>query len=281
MKLSLKQPQTKIKDTDYEPKRFGLRYNPPQIVLEYFVPSVKKLFHHKIRLPKLKYESNSEEILKEIYDKHFQYLNGIKINEAQIVKLVDKLKSNLKKPKNYLSNSQNSNNELKAKLEKEMNDFKEDFLKSQFDKDLKEQSSKILRNNDFDGIEISEKDGYINDLYQKNNEKLDNLTNKGKDTHTNNIKVSKEFKINDLNDDDEDEDNYEDLYNQFDEKVDLNNLEKEEIDKYKANMEKYFEKNVIKPEDEKYEYDTRKEFKASKVDPDWDIDDDELIELEI
>lgn len=96
--------QTKINPNDYEPKRFGLRYNPPQIVMEYCVPSKKKLYHHKIRLPKLKYDSNIEEIIREIYEKHNEYLDSVKIPQTQILNLVEKLRSNLKKAKSLLTN---------------------------------------------------------------------------------------------------------------------------------------------------------------------------------
>jgi hypothetical protein len=81
---------------DCEPRRFALKYDPPQIIMEYCVPSLNKLYHHKIKLPKLKYESKIEEIVKEIYEKHSLYLNSSKVNKGQIVNLVDKLKSNLK-----------------------------------------------------------------------------------------------------------------------------------------------------------------------------------------
>ena len=33
---------------DYDPKRFGLSYDPPQIIIEYQKPSSGKLYHHKI-----------------------------------------------------------------------------------------------------------------------------------------------------------------------------------------------------------------------------------------
>lgn len=79
---------------DYEPKRFGLRYNPPQIVIEYFKPSIKKLFHHKIRLYKLKQDSKIEDIVKELFEKHSKYLSE-KIKKQQLESLVEKLKNNI------------------------------------------------------------------------------------------------------------------------------------------------------------------------------------------
>ena len=78
--------------TNYLPKRFGLRYNPPSIgnyciisVIEYQIPTSGKLYHHKIRINKLKSDSSIQEIMKEIYEKHFLYLDNKKIKPDQIV----------------------------------------------------------------------------------------------------------------------------------------------------------------------------------------------------
>jgi len=72
---------------DFQPKRFGLRYNPPQIVLEYTVPSNNKMYHHKIKLPKLKVDSNLQEIIKEVYEKHSTYLDPNHIPQTQVLSM--------------------------------------------------------------------------------------------------------------------------------------------------------------------------------------------------
>ena len=46
---------------DYIPKRFGLNYSPPQIIIEYLAPSTGKLYHHKMRLHKFTKEKNTGE----------------------------------------------------------------------------------------------------------------------------------------------------------------------------------------------------------------------------
>ena len=51
--MATKQEHHKFNINDYTPKRFGLNYNPPQIVLEYLTPSTGKLYHHKMRIHKL------------------------------------------------------------------------------------------------------------------------------------------------------------------------------------------------------------------------------------
>lgn len=88
--------EKKFNQNDYTPKRFGLKYNPPQIVVEYLTPSTGKLYHHKIRLGKFKPETNLQEVVKEIYEKHYMYLDNKKVNPAQIVRLIEKLKDKRK-----------------------------------------------------------------------------------------------------------------------------------------------------------------------------------------
>jgi centrosomal protein CEP19 len=77
--------ERKISPNDYNPKRFALKYNPPQIVLEYLVPSTGKLYHHKIKLNKLQYESDINQIMQQVYDKHMLYLDARKIKPTQIL----------------------------------------------------------------------------------------------------------------------------------------------------------------------------------------------------
>jgi hypothetical protein len=105
----MKNSDKKFNANDYTPRRFGLKYSPPQIVLEYVVPSRGKLYHHKIKLPKLKDDSQLTDVMKEIYEKHFIYLDNKKINPNQILKLVEKLKSNIK-PQQISSVSKENDN---------------------------------------------------------------------------------------------------------------------------------------------------------------------------
>ena len=65
---------------DYIPKRFGLNYSPPQIIIEYLAPSTGKLYHHKMRLHKFKKEKNNAEIIKELYERHQVYLDKKKVD---------------------------------------------------------------------------------------------------------------------------------------------------------------------------------------------------------
>ena len=66
---------------DYMPKRFGLNFDPPMIILEYLVPSTGKLYHHKMRLRKLNPTHDPQEILKHLRARHSMYVNHNKIGD--------------------------------------------------------------------------------------------------------------------------------------------------------------------------------------------------------
>jgi centrosomal protein CEP19 len=66
---------------DYQPKRFGLQYNPPMIVLEYLVPSTGKLYHHKMRLHRLTASADPQPFLEYLKNRHSVYLSHTKIND--------------------------------------------------------------------------------------------------------------------------------------------------------------------------------------------------------
>ena len=53
--------------------------------MEYMVPSSGKLYHHKIRLPKINIETKSEDTMREVYEKHSAYLDNKKINPTQML----------------------------------------------------------------------------------------------------------------------------------------------------------------------------------------------------
>ena len=132
---------------DYIPKRFGLAYNPPQIVVEYQKPSSGKLYHHKIKLQQLlTLKTKISEIIEEIYKNHNIYLNHHKVSKAQIIQLVEKLREK------YISN--NNKDDLNRK-----NSLKYD----------------IGTNDNFNGLSIEElnaKKAYMDKFYDKNNIKV-------------------------------------------------------------------------------------------------------------
>ena len=145
--IRIDQVSNTINPLDYIPKRFGLAYNPPQIVVEYQKPSSGKLYHHKIKLQKLlSLKSKISEIIEEIYKNHNIYLNHHKVSKAQIIQLVEKLKEK------YVLNE--NKNDLNRK-----NSLKYD----------------IGINDNFNGLSIEElnaKKAYMDKFYDKNNIKV-------------------------------------------------------------------------------------------------------------
>ena len=136
-----------LSPTDYIPKRFGLTYNPPQIVVEYQKPSSGKLYHHKIKLQKLSSKSKISEIIEDIYKNHNIYLNHHKVSKAQIIQLVEKLREK------YISNNNKDENTNKT------NSLKYD----------------IGTNENFNGLsteELNEKKAYMDKFYEKHNIKV-------------------------------------------------------------------------------------------------------------
>ena len=133
---------------DYIPKRFGLAYNPPQIVVEYQKPSSGKLYHHKIKLQKLSSKSKISEIIEDIYKNHNIYLNHHKVSKAQIIQLVEKLREKYISNNNKDDTPNNKRNSLK------------------YD---------IGTNENFNGLsteELNEKKAYMDKFYEKHNIKV-------------------------------------------------------------------------------------------------------------
>lgn len=56
--------------------------------------------------------------------------------------------------------------------------------------------------------------------------------------------------------------------------VNLNHLDKDELDEYKRLMEIEFEKNAIKPDDPRYKHDVQVDFDEPEEDAGWDEEDD-------
>lgn len=77
--------------SDIFPKRFGLRYEPAQIVLEWLQPSSGKLFHRVMGLSKLKRDSDPEKIVQKLREKNCAYLADDKVTTDQLVSLISKL----------------------------------------------------------------------------------------------------------------------------------------------------------------------------------------------
>jgi hypothetical protein len=163
----------RLNPNDYMPKRFGLKFNPPQMILEYMVPSVGKLYHHKIKLPKLKHESNTQEVIKEIYEKHYAYLDHSKINLTQVISkyivltigLVEKLRTSLPPSK-----SENRHIDLKITENHKYEEHKgHNYQNDEEDEDYYKYYDYHNENlNELQTEELNRRKNEMDKLYQKN-----------------------------------------------------------------------------------------------------------------
>jgi len=232
---------------DYIPKRFGLNYSPPQIVIEYLAPSTGKLYHHKMRLHKFKKEKNNAEIIKELYERHQIYLDKKKVSSEQLIRLIERLKQNFvpRKKKNDTKKEEEKNQEIKPKIE-----IKKEIKKEE-KKEVKpeEKSSEIEEDFDFGEVESSMKSE------EKKKEK-----EKPKEP-------KKKIEKKDNEELEEEEEEY--GFDEFEDE-DLNKLNDSELKKKKAEMDIGFEKNNIKKGDANFKYDIRKEFDHEQYAAEWD-----------
>jgi len=80
---------------DICPKRFGLTYDPPSIVLEYLQTSTGKLFHRKIGLKRLKPGTDASRVAEKMRQKNEGLLAEDKVSFEQLVSLVRRLQETL------------------------------------------------------------------------------------------------------------------------------------------------------------------------------------------
>ena len=80
---------------DYQPKRFGVKFNPPMIVLEYLVPSTGKLYHHRMKLRDLTKSSDPYQFLEHVKRRHALYLSTSKVSDDQLLGLIRKVQDSL------------------------------------------------------------------------------------------------------------------------------------------------------------------------------------------
>ena len=233
---------------DYIPKRFGLNYSPPQIVIEYLAPSTGKLYHHKMRLHKFKKEKNNAEIIKELYERHQIYLDKKKVSSEQLVRLIERLKQNFvprkKKNENKKEEEKNQENKQKVEIKKE--------IKKEEKKEIKpEEKSSEMEDFDFGEVESSMKSEEKKKEKEKEPEK----------------KIEKKLEKKNNEELEEEEEEY--GFDEFEDE-DLNKLNDSELKKKKAEMDIGFEKNNIKKGDANFKYDIRKEFDHEQYAAEWD-----------
>ena len=251
---------------DYIPKRFGLNYSPPQIIIEYLAPSTGKLYHHKMRLHKFTKDKSNAEVMKELYERHQVYLDKKKVSSEQLIKLIERLKQNFV-PRKKKKDNQTKNNEIK-KEEKKINEKKE--IKKEEKKEIKKEEKKEIpkevkkeekKEDKSDDIEEDFDFGEVESSEKSKEEKKKEIV-KPKEPEK---KVEK--KLDDELEEEEDEYGFDEF-----EDEDLNKLDDSALKRKKAEMDVEFEKNNIKKGDAKFQYDIRKEFDHEQYAAEWDDD---------
>jgi len=237
----------KIDANDYVPKRFGLKYSPPTIIVEYLVPSSGKLYHHKFKISNLKADSDTWDTLDALKKKHHQYFSGNKVADNQITDLIDKLKKKLKESVpsgTFLTSGGFGENksDTGSKLGKLAS------LGSSLPGKQANNLASLDANKSKGGL------GSLNSKTASNDKKKDDKKD------GNNF-----WAFDDLEDLDDEEDEEKIDYNA----TNLNKLSKEELQKHKNKMDVLFNKNNKKPGDPGFEYDKQEEF-VPKDDNEWD-----------
>jgi len=232
--LSTNKKVSKIDPNDYAPKRFGLRFDPPTIIVEYLVPSSGKLYHHKLKIANLKADSDTYSTLEAIKKKHPQYFGGNKIADNQITDFIERLKKKL--PGGYNGGIFLTNN---------------GFGENKLDSDAKVGKLAPLAS-----------------TTPKTNNNLSSFDmNKTKTASTEKAKNDNNFWAFDDLEDLEEEDVERVDYNA----TNLNKLSQEELQKHKDKMSVLFNKNQKKPGEAGFEYDKQEEFEP-QGDNEWDED---------
>jgi centrosomal protein CEP19 len=259
----------KITNTDFAPKRFGLVYDPPTIILEYLVPSSGKLYHHKMKMLKLKGDSDSQETVDYLRKRHAQYFTSNKISDEQIIALIDRLKKKL--PKGGAAGNASTGTGAKK-----------DALDLLFDSKLgakKDEKKTPLTlaptNTNSDAAKLGKLAPLASNSTTKSNnvakpdEEEDifsktstNFWDKNKGANTTNTKKDEPKAADFWGSEGEDEDVD---YNH----TNLNKLSNEELKKHKDKMSVLFNQNQKKPGDADFIYDKQEEFDPQEEN-EWD-----------
>ena len=81
--------------SDITPRRFGLKFDPPTIILEYKVAAKNKLYLHIMPMPELEPSHDPYDWLDILRKEHKPFLDPKLIEEKQILNLIQKLQQNL------------------------------------------------------------------------------------------------------------------------------------------------------------------------------------------
>jgi centrosomal protein CEP19 len=72
-----------LRPGDIEPRRLGLKYTPPTLVVEFWMPRKSKLMHRLVELPKLSPDQDPTELEAKIRRKNPAYFTNIKPEQVK------------------------------------------------------------------------------------------------------------------------------------------------------------------------------------------------------
>jgi len=246
----------KVSSNDYVPKRFGLKFDPPTVILEYLIPSSGKLYHHKMKLLKLKGDSDTDDMIDYLKNKHATYFFNNKLSETQLRNLIEKLKKRVaaesglgtSKKENTATGGLGKLAPLAPNSNKTNTNKTNSFWESE--NDAPKSSS------------LGSKSSMMSSTgFNKKEEKKPEVKKSGS------ANGFWDFEEIGLDEDDDEEDEEKVDYNS----TNLNKLSKAELDKHKAKMDKNFVKNQKKPGDKDFVYDKQEEFHPQEEN-EWDED---------
>ncbi|CAD8122107.1 unnamed protein product [Paramecium sonneborni] len=253
--------------SNMEPKRLAIRFDPPMIIVEYLQPSSGKLYHHKMKLLKLKPDTPINHALEYLKKKHAMYFMNNKIPEKQLLELIGKIQKRLQITKPNV-NAKNTTTTTTTQA-RPTSSTRPMSSSTQASTNMSKTQSKLQK--DIEDYGMSEEDLYN---YAMKNHK------------------GKQPVLEDDDEDEEDEECYEQNYEEDSEdeftdqqyrmlyqqmgynQLNLNKMTTEELKKHKQIMESMYNKNSVKPGDKNYKYDVQKDFKPSAQNQ-WDMDDEE------
>ncbi|CAD8111592.1 unnamed protein product [Paramecium primaurelia] len=246
--------------SNMEPKRLAIRFDPPMIIVEYLQPSSGKLYHHKMKLLKMKPDTPANHALEYLKKKHAMYFMNNKIPEKQLLELIGKIQKRLQITK--------PNVNANATLQRPTSSTRPMSSSTQASTNMSKTQSKLQK--DIEDYGMSEEDLYN---YAMKNQKgkqpvlEDDDEDEDEECYEQNYEEDSDDEITD--------EQYKMLYQKMGyNQLNLNKMTTEELKKHKEIMESMYKKNSVKPGDKNYKYDVQKDFKPSAQNQ-WDMDDED------
>mmetsp|Transcript_53845 Transcript_53845/g.125862 ORF Transcript_53845/g.125862 Transcript_53845/m.125862 type:complete len:283 (-) Transcript_53845:29-877(-) len=236
------------------PKRFGLNYDPPAIILEYLQTDTGKLFHRRIALQRLRRNADASQVAEKLRQKNEVLLAEEKVSFEQLVSLVQKLQA--KMPESVAAASEEARRTREAKTNSR-------HRKADLTIHVRCLSGdcKTLRLSGTDSISQAKLaiQREMGTAFEQQELVLDKVTLSENDRSLQSYGITDGSELN--------------LVALDYDVVDLNKLSDEELNQHKARMDVQFLKNQRKPGDPDFVYDVQVDFEPDDNAPcGWDSD---------